>query len=550
MVEVGGYLARTEERQGKLALALSSIDAAINANKNIPDELYFVPRNLALKAEIVYQLGQKREAENLYKKSTVLIDALLAHAPTRNVERLLLTELSEVYTGYFVAMSDEHDYASALRVLEEARGRIEAQALLRRELIQPHTPTPEEKKLTGLNLALIDAADENSRQDITRQIYDTELQVYGVDSLEGITATRPIRLNHLQSQLGNDELLIEYVLATHRSFAMAVTRTSVHVYALADQTSIESAVSGYRNRLQTGKKDDALGARLYDVLLRPVLELRDKSQLIIVPDGNLHLLPFDALVHADKYLLATHTVSVAPSATVLGILRARGTPTQATALPFLGVAGWTDTSSMTTGFVRAIFPLNKDRLVPLPESKEEVESIASILPKPSTILLGSDATEARFKSLPLAEYNVLHFALHGYVDEEYPDRSALILAPPRKQGNEDGLLQVREIRTLHLNANLVTLSACNTGVGPVGEAGVANLVNAFIEAGATSVVSTLWEVEDRSTEKLMTDFYENLAEHKPKATALRQAQLDLMAKGSGPHYWASFQLVGEPVGTI
>ena len=509
-----------------------------------------MPRNLALKAAILYRLGQKREAENLYQKSTVLIDALLAHAPTRNVERLLLTELSEVYTGYFVAMSDEHDYASALRVLEEARGRIEAQALLHREPIQPHTPTPEEKKLTSLNLALIDAGDDKRRDDITRQIYDTELQVYDVDSLEGITATRPIRLNQLQSQLSNDELLIEYVLATPRSFVMAVTRTSVHVYALADQTSIEAAVTGYRDRLQKGKTDDALGARLYDVLLRPVLELRDKSQLIIVADGNLHLLPFEALVHADKYLLATHTVSVAPSATVLGIIRTRGTGTQAAALPFLGVAGWTETSSVTTGSVRAIFPLTKDRLVPLPESKKEVESIASILAKPSTILLGSDATEARFKSLPLAEYNVLHLALHGYVDEEYPDRSALIFAPPRKPGNEDGLLQIREIRSLHLNANLVTLSACDTGVGPVGEAGVANLVNAFIEAGATSVVSTLWEVEDRSTEKLMTDFYQNLAEHKPKSTALRQAQLDLMAKGFGPHYWASFQLVGEPVGTI
>jgi CHAT domain-containing protein len=224
--------------------------------------------------------------------------------------------------------------------------------------------------------------------------------------------------------------------------------------------------------------------------------------------------------------------------------------TQAAALPFLGVAGWTDTSLVTTGSVRAIFPLTKDRLVPLPESKKEVESIASILAKPSTILFGSDATEARFKSLPLAEYNVLHLALHGYVDEEYPDRSALIFAPTRKPGNEDGLLEIREIRSLHLNASLVTLSACDTGVGPVGEAGVANLVNAFIEAGATSVVSTLWEVEDRSTEKLMTDFYQNLAEHKPKSTALRQAQLDLMAKGFGPSYWASFQLVGEPVGTI
>ena len=549
MVEVGGYLARAEEQQGKLALALSTINAAISANKKISDELYFVPRNLALKAQILYRLGQRREAEGLYKKSTVLIDAMLAHAPTRNVERLLLTELSEVYTGYFVAMNDERDYSSALRVLEEARGRIEAQALLHHEPIQPHTPTPEEKRLTSLNLELIDAEDEASREKITNQIYDTELRLHDSDSLEGITATRPISLARLQRELRHDELMIEYVLAMPRSFAMAITDTSVHVYPLSDQANIESAVTAYRDELRARKTDDALGARLYDTLLTPISELDRKSRLIIVPDGELHLLPFEALAHDNKYLLATHTVSVAPSATVLGILRARRTRTQTATLPYLGVAAWVDSTSAKTRLVRAIFDVSRDHLTPLPESKEEVDDIASILPKPSTVLLGPSATEAHFKNLPLQEYNILHLALHGYVDEEYPDRSALIFAPQRG-GSEDGMLQVREIRNLHLNASLVTLSACDTGVGPVGEAGVANLVNAFIEAGASSVVSTLWDVEDRSTEKLMTDFYDNLAEHKPKSTALRQAQLDLMAKGFSPYYWASFQLVGEPVGTI
>ena len=109
---------------------------------------------------------------------------------------------------------------------------------------------------------------------------------------------------------------------------------------------------------------------------------------------------------------------------------------------------------------------------------------------------------------------------------------------------------MREIRNLHLDASLVTLSACDTGVGPVDEAGVANLVNAFIEAGAESVVSTLWELEDHSTAQLMVDFYQHLALREPKAAALRQAQLDLMQQGFSPYYWASFELVGDPDGTI
>ena len=144
---------------------------------------------------------------------------------------------------------------------------------------------------------------------------------------------------------------------------------------------------------------------------------------------------------------------------------------------------------------------------------------------------------------------MLHLALHGYADLEYPERSALVFAP-QEGGRDDGLLQLREIRGLHLNASLVTLSACNTGVGPVGESGVANLVGAFVEAGAESVVSTLWELEDHSTSRLMKSFYEHLARHEEKAEALRQAQLTLQGAGYPPYYWASFELVGNPSGTI
>jgi CHAT domain-containing protein len=140
---------------------------------------------------------------------------------------------------------------------------------------------------------------------------------------------------------------------------------------------------------------------------------------------------------------------------------------------------------------------------------------------------------------------VLHLALHGYADLDYPDRSALAFAP-EKNGADDGLLQVREIRHLGLNASLVTLSACNTGVGPVGQTGVANIANAFIEAGAQSVIATLWELEDRATIQLMSNFYTHLAHGMKKGEALRQAQLELLYSGQPPFYWASFEIVGEP----
>jgi CHAT domain-containing protein len=107
--------------------------------------------------------------------------------------------------------------------------------------------------------------------------------------------------------------------------------------------------------------------------------------------------------------------------------------------------------------VRAISGPERSQLAPLPDSRLEVETIARDLPQPSTILLGADATESRFKSLALNKTEVVHLALHGYADVDYPDRSALIFAPD-PSGVEDGLLQVREVRGLHLNAKLVTLA--------------------------------------------------------------------------------------------
>jgi CHAT domain-containing protein len=221
-------------------------------------------------------------------------------------------------------------------------------------------------------------------------------------------------------------------------------------------------------------------------------------------------------------------------------------------MPYLGVAAWTISQPKKTlfsGILRAASGPERSELIALPESRHEVESIAADLPKPDTVLLGTAATETQFKHLPLSQYNVLHLALHGYADMEYSDRSALVFAP-EEHGPDDGLLQIREIRSLPLKANLVTLSACDTGVGPVGEEGVANIVNAFVEAGAQTVVSTLWELEDHATAHLMKVFYEHLGRAEGKGESLREAQLQMLASGDPPYFWAGFEVVGDPSGSL
>jgi CHAT domain-containing protein len=253
-----------------------------------------------------------------------------------------------------------------------------------------------------------------------------------------------------------------------------------------------------------------------------------------------------------QYILASHQVTVVPSGTVLHILEHPAQQTRTANLPYVGVAAWTTDSpphTLLASIHRAVSGPERSELIALPESRHEVETIATDLPKPSTILLGANATETNFKQLPLGHYGVIHLALHGYVDPEIPDRSALVFAP-QQQPTDDSLLQIREIRNLHLNASLVTLSACNTGVGPVGEEGVASIVNAFIEAGSQSVVSTLWELEDHATAHLMTTFYGHLGQREEKAVALRQAQLEMLNSGLPPYYWAGFVLVGNPRGNL
>ena len=146
------------------------------------------------------------------------------------------------------------------------------------------------------------------------------------------------------------------------------------------------------------------------------------------------------------------------------------------------------------------------------------------------------------------EFRVLHLAVHGFADPQFPERSALVLGADPKAG-EDGLLQVREIKKLRLNAELTTLSACDTGVGKLqGEEGVSDLAEAFLAAGAKTVVASLWSADDTFASALMERFYQRLALGEETSSALRGAKLDLLAKYGeqvSPFYWAAFVAIGD-----
>ena len=187
---------------------------------------------------------------------------------------------------------------------------------------------------------------------------------------------------------------------------------------------------------------------------------------------------------------------------------------------------------------------------PLPSTRQEVETIARLYAPKSEAYLGPEATEEQAKSIG-KDVPLIHFACHAVVNERFPLDSALVFTIPEKpkEGQDNGLLQAWEIfERMRIDADLVTLSACDSGLGKeMGGEGLIGLTRAFQYAGARSVLASLWKVEDKATGELMKRFYTYLKAGKTKDEALRQAQIDLIhsAEVSQPKDWAAFQLNGD-----
>jgi CHAT domain-containing protein len=208
---------------------------------------------------------------------------------------------------------------------------------------------------------------------------------------------------------------------------------------------------------------------------------------------------------------------------------------------------------------RGLSTLNRDELLPLPGTAEELKTIRGLFGDKVTTMSGYEATESEFKRMVGArQFNVIHLAVHAFSDRNYPDRAGMLFAPESKAGEtegNDGILQLPEIRSLPLErTTLVTLSACNTNVGRTeGEEGLSSIVQSFLYAGAKSAVATLWMTEDMSTSDLMKRFYKHLATGESTRDALRHSQLEMIHGGGdrgSPLYWVAFALNGDGARTV
>ncbi|MEM7062616.1 MAG: CHAT domain-containing protein [Cyanobacteria bacterium P01_B01_bin.77] len=291
--------------------------------------------------------------------------------------------------------------------------------------------------------------------------------------------------------------------------------------------------------------------QLYGLLIAPIADYLPKSvtdKVVIVPHRELFLVPFPALqTPQGEYLIEAHTLGTTPSLQTLHFLQQRSVNQSGQAL-VVGInrdraaviVGNPDMPSLPLRAGGPPLPLSD-----LPGAEAEAVAIAPLL---NTVpLLGTAATETTVRER-LAEADIIHLATHGILDEQQGLSSAIALTPTSEKLGlnqpDDGLLTAQEVMQLNLKADLVVLSACNTGRGRITGDGVVGLSRSFLAAGANNLVASLWAVPDEATAMLMTEFYQQLQTEPDKAIALRQAMLSTLAKHPNPRDWAAFFLIG------
>ena len=554
---------------GDIQTADARATRGLAASQRVGDR-YYVPRNLTVLADLKARRGRIPEANQLYEQAEDVIDGMLGRDDSY-WNSTIAAAMSQTYLQHFELLAKQGDTAGAFQTLERVRGRTLALVLADTKAASEPEDTETsavDSYVANIQLRVMQANSASERQELLDELAEYEWRSRLAWNRGGYGfPLEPVPLAQVQKALMPDETLLEYVLAEPNSFCIAVSRTQATLRALPmGRKTIDRAVQRYVDDIRAKRPGTEEAKELYGSLLQPISEMAAGKRLVIVPDGILNLLPFDALHNSDgQYLLRFTVISYVPSATVLNVLRRTANPQRPTR-PLLAVgdvayenqggAGPRIGAPDTLGrrFVRGFADFAGVRLYDLPQTRTEVENIGRIVGKSAEILLGSTATESTFKKEPLNEFRVLHLAVHGFADPQYPERSALVLGADPKS-REDGLLQVREIKRLRLNAELTTLSACDSGVGKLqGEEGVSDLAEAFLAAGSKTVVASLWSADDTFASALMERFYQRLALGESASSALRGAKLDMLTKYGeqvSPFYWAAFVAIGDassPVG--
>ena len=413
---------------------------------------------------------------------------------------------------------------------------------------------------------------------------------------------RPLAARQIQQLLDDQTILLEFSLDERRSHVWAVTRTNIDHHYLASTAEIKDAALKVRQELtayepkKSGESNEQFLKRtrnppnlyltsalnLSRMILGQVWSQLGKKRVVIVADGPLQYIPFEILPAPDSSLndinsvvfaLAQNEIVYQPSASALGLLRevprANASKTvavfadpvfnredervQRSAKPQAGKEAPYKSREMLVSSLRDIGD-DDFRLLKLDYSLKEANAITAIAPRGSSMKrVGFNANRAAAISSTLKQYNIVHFATHGVVNDKQPELSGIVLSMVDKRGrDQDGYLTLRDIYRLDLPIRLVVVSACRTGIGKqVPGEGLIALTRGFMNAGAQAVVVSLWNVDDEATAEFMTIFYDHMLRknHLPPSAALRQAKLEMQTHANelwrAPYYWAGFILQGD-----
>jgi CHAT domain-containing protein/tetratricopeptide (TPR) repeat protein len=471
--------------------------------------------------------------------------------------------------------------AQAFGILERARARALLDALSAARAAPPATPLTRQlqtarasllEEIAQVQRRLFDpglpaAERQTARPELDRlELAEADLR-HRLDeanpALSALRAPAFAPLPEVQAALGPDEALLSFQVAPDEdlfggfgggSWVIAATREGTRAYRLQrDRVALRSAIELFNGLFRRRDGSEAgPAAMLYQALLAGALNGLPAGvrRLVIVPDDALHQLPFAALrpEAGGPPLIGRYQLTVVPSATLW--LRWKASRPPAAPAPLLAMADPVLPGEGRTAGTgrepaeRAAAVADGLRLGALPEARREGRAAVRHLAGASVLRIGTDASEGFLKSADLRRFGVLHFATHAVLDEQSPERSGVLLTP--EPAHEDGLLQVREIVLLPLEGRAVVLSSCRSASGAVlrGE-GVMGIARAFFQAGAHTVVASLWPLRDDDGAALFDRFYVHLGAGRSIAGALRAAQRDRIADGAPAYAWAGLVVLGD-----
>jgi CHAT domain-containing protein/tetratricopeptide (TPR) repeat protein len=534
----------------------------LRANVESPDfrASYFsgVQKHYELGIEILMQL------EGLHPKQGFAADALILSE--RGRARLLSDLLAESQVSLQIGVTDE-----LLDRERRLRGLLRSQAGYRMDLsLNKRDPA----ELTEVDNELVQLRAEY--QQVQAELNRRRARPAAPDQT-------PLDVSRIQSELrDSDTMLLEYSLGEEVSYLWVVTANSLQACELPSRKIIEDAAiecyqlmtarpetegQGSEYQSKVNSADQLLAekaSRLSEMLLGPVANQLGSRRLLVVPDGALQYIPFDALPlpHAHQFfLLQDHEVVVLPSIQTLIALRSTANHLRShrKLVAVFADPVFDDSDDRVQKQTSGTEVARNDRqsvtrggaLGRLAHASEEADAITAAAPWGTTMVAkGFDASRETIMSSDIGQYQILHFATHASVDHEHPEMSGIVLAMLDRNGAKtNGMMPLEDIYNLDLSAQLTVLSACQTALGKElkGE-GVVGLTHAFMSAGSKSVVASVWNIDDRATAFLMEDFYESMLQKgMTPAAALRASKLRMMhdKRWSAPYYWAGFILQGE-----